>query len=892
MPLRRRFAARRLLSTGLVVASIVLIVAPQAFTSTRLVPHTAAPSATPVAAPAPAAVSDRRQVSESAVAVDTKAALDAARKALGEALGHIGTSPSASDKAQFGDAVQKYVEAVTARQAYIVERLAALGAYLKANGITPGSSHPDPLAVQYAGFEQEFAALDTEVQAYRPAAYNNLHADQVTGPDSALVTNCDQNFDSVTPPALPSGWTATLVSGAMGDVPWQTSASASDTAPNSVNSAGPNHTFDNRLDSPVLSVTSPAATVTFRRNNNLEPSFDGLVLEISINGGPFSDIVAAGGAITVGPYNSTSSGGPLNGRQMWSGNSGGFVTSSATLPAAANGQDVVLRWRVGCDGSVGFTGAFVDSIVFTGLVCVPQVACGERFDLVTAPALPPMWTAASPSGPVWATVAGSADTAPNRAFVGAANNQDSRLDSRPFKVVSPSATVTFRRNVALEASFDGLVLEISIGGGPFADILAAGGSIPIGPYNSTSAGGTLSGRMMWSGNDPGFVTSVVNLPAAANGQNVVLRWRVGADSSVTGTGASIDTISSTGTLCTGCAILPAPNITTSNTSNQCGSVVTFSTPTTAGNCGPVTCSPASGSFFPTGTTTVTCTAPDNAGTLTSTSFTVTVNDTQPPTITCPANVVQGNDANQCGAVVSFVTTASDNCPGVTVACVPASGSFFPMGTTTVACTATDVASNTATCSFTVTVNDTQPPSITCPANVIATANTMQGMTIGAIVNYPSPTASDNCPGVTQACVPASGSFFPVGTNTVTCTATDAVGNTATCTFTVTVTNAFTNCYVDDGTGDTLSLVADPASPLYRLWQYHVQATNTTFQGYAEYISNVPGRALSAYDHDSPTVRMDMNVLFSAHTATATITNLVTGTRYVLRDRNILNDPPC
>src|SRR6185503_4802731 len=99
------------------------------------------------------------------------------------------------------------------------------------------------------------------------------------------------------------------------------------------------------------------------------------------------------------------------------------------------------------------------------------------------------------------------------------------------------------------------------------------------------------------------------------------------------------------------------------------------------------------------------------------SFTVTVNDTQNPTITCPANIVQTTAPGQCSATVSYNVTATDNCSGVTVVSTPASGSTFPVGTTTVMATATDAAGNTATCSFTVTVNDTQPPTISCPANI-------------------------------------------------------------------------------------------------------------------------------------------------------------------------------
>ena len=153
------------------------------------------------------------------------------------------------------------------------------------------------------------------------------------------------------------------------------------------------------------------------------------------------------------------------------------------------------------------------------------------------------------------------------------------------------------------------------------------------------------------------------------------------------------------------------------------------------------------------------------------------------TITCPANITQSNDPNQCGAVVNYPapTTGGGGCG--TVTCTPASGSFFPKGTTTVTCTTTAGPS----CSFTVTVNDTQPPSITCPMNVTAVTPVVGGT--GAVVTYPPPTASDNCPGVTTACVPPSGSVFATGTTSVTCTATDTSGNTASCSFSVSLFNA-------------------------------------------------------------------------------------------------------
>ena len=167
---------------------------------------------------------------------------------------------------------------------------------------------------------------------------------------------------------------------------------------------------------------------------------------------------------------------------------------------------------------------------------------------------------------------------------------------------------------------------------------------------------------------------------------------------------------------------------------------------------------------------------------------MTVQDTQAPAITCPANITVPNTAGACNAVATYTTpTPTDNCPGATAACVPASGTSFPVGVTTVTCTAMDASPNSpnTTCTFTVTVQDTQAPAITCPAN-ITVPNTAGAC--NAVVTYTTPTPTDNCPGATAACLPASGTTFNVGVTTVTCTAMDASPNSpdTTCTFTVTV----------------------------------------------------------------------------------------------------------
>ena len=164
------------------------------------------------------------------------------------------------------------------------------------------------------------------------------------------------------------------------------------------------------------------------------------------------------------------------------------------------------------------------------------------------------------------------------------------------------------------------------------------------------------------------------------------------------------------------ADMVAPVIATSpdilvGTVNAGGETVTYSTPTaTDDEDGPVTvlCTPPSGSVFPVGATTVVCTASDSSGNASATSFTVTVNDdTQgdmsPPAITVPANITVPATGT-AGAVVTFTTSAQDAVDGARPTInTPASGSFFPIRTTVVSVAATDASGNTASRTFTVTV---------------------------------------------------------------------------------------------------------------------------------------------------------------------------------------------
>ena len=199
----------------------------------------------------------------------------------------------------------------------------------------------------------------------------------------------------------------------------------------------------------------------------------------------------------------------------------------------------------------------------------------------------------------------------------------------------------------------------------------------------------------------------------------------------------------------------------------------------------VSCAAPSDSTFAIGNSTVTCSATDAAGNTARKSFTVVVSDTTPPVLTLPAPVAEATGPS--GATVSYFATGNDSASNpVIVACAPAPGSTFPLGPTTVNCTGTDARGNSTTGSFVVTVQDTTPPAVTVPANFTVGATTGSG----ANVTYAA-TAVDVVDGPRSlTCVPASGTLFPIGTTPVTCSgAVDTRGNAAPArTFQVTVTN--------------------------------------------------------------------------------------------------------
>jgi hypothetical protein len=191
-----------------------------------------------------------------------------------------------------------------------------------------------------------------------------------------------ENFDGVTAPAFPAGWTAASEAGG---VTFVNSTTTPDTAPNAAFALDPTTVGGaTSITSPSTAITAQAATVTFRNNFNTEPDWDGGVLEISIGAGAFTDIVTAGGSFVTGGYNSTiptnGANNPLNGRRAWTGNSAGYITTTAFLPPGAAGQTVRLRWRFGADDNTAMVGWFVDTISVVGSYTCSVASVESRAD--------------------------------------------------------------------------------------------------------------------------------------------------------------------------------------------------------------------------------------------------------------------------------------------------------------------------------------------------------------------------------------------------------------------------------------------------------------------------------------------------------------------------------
>jgi HYR domain len=271
----------------------------------------------------------------------------------------------------------------------------------------------------------------------------------------------------------------------------------------------------------------------------------------------------------------------------------------------------------------------------------------------------------------------------------------------------------------------------------------------------------------------------------------------------------------------------------------------------------VSCDHTSGQGFPLGTTPVTCTASDAAGnTSAPATFNITVVDTTPPVVTPPPNVSMDTEEPSGTAVTYPAATATDAVAGsIAASCSPPSGAEFGLGDTAVTCSASD-GHNTGTATFTVSVRlvDKTPPQLTnMPADITAEANSPTG----SKVNYSTPTAVDlvDGPMPNVGCTPDSGSTFPLGVDTVTCSSSDSRGNRGSATFTIRIVDTTPPVLIPPG--DT-SVYATTDSGSYALDQGPILAF-------------VQGAHASDIADPHPVVTSDHPDFFAVGTTTVTFT---------------------
>lgn len=334
----------------------------------------------------------------------------------------------------------------------------------------------------------------------------------------------------------------------------------------------------------------------------------------------------------------------------------------------------------------------------------------------------------------------------------------------PFQV-SPGANVTFTLLVRNNGPNEAQNVQIKIGTAGNSNLLSA--DQITGPVftwvvapQATNGTGVCTIETLPVNAEVGFAFVYHIDPGAQKGSSVASTATV--SSSTMELSPSDNTTTATANITPQPCTIDCPaNIVTPKHAGQCGAVVSYAVPAATGsNCGALVCSPAPGSLFPVGTTPVLCAG--NTGT--PCSFTVTVDDPQRLTITCPQNITVDESQPGMGlAIVKYKSpTSNDNCATEASACSPPSGSSFPLGTTTVTCDVSNASADRASCSFTVTVKDSDCK-LKCPANI---AKSNKPGECGAVVKYPAPTTEGVCDGVT--CTPPSGIFFPIGTTIVSC----------------------------------------------------------------------------------------------------------------------------
>lgn len=608
-----------------------------------------------------------------------------------------------------------------------------------------------------------------------------------------------QNFDGVTAPALPLGWSSLTLSNAQNI--WAVTTAGSDTAPNAAYIADSPIAGENALVSPVFQIQTAAAQLSFRHNYNFDfvggLRRDGGVLEMKIGNGPFKDFVTNGGVFTANGYNSsltTLTNNPLSGRRAWvnssSGVASGWKMVTANLPAAAAGQSVQLRWCLGTDTGNGSTvsGWFVDSITVTD---APPSCVSIFTDLAALQSATPL----------------SFNTGSNLVCILTITNLGPQTATAVVVTDTAPANVNF-----LSASGGGVYANgaVTFNAGTLAVGVGTNFTVTFSPQAGTVFTNQFTVATITPENNLANNTALLTIAQSATPPGIVAA--------------------------------PANQLV------ECGGSATFSLVATGTP--PLSIQWSLDGLPVSAATNVSATftnlhLPGHAVSIVVTNFygvatniaTLSVQDTLAPVIVL-------NGANPFyvelgGAFTNPGATATDACAGSVAVVVSGSVNTNAASTNLLVYTATD-GSNAATNTRTVIVRDTTPPTISWSfTNLVLAAHSNCVAVMPDVTGTNFFLASDLSTPLTLTQNPTNNSLLPIGTNFVVIAVADAAGNTAYVTNSVVVQDQtpplifLTPQSRTNAVGDTVTFTAAAAACTSIAWQWFFKsapltgATNST-----------------------------------------------------------------
>jgi|GEM_PF-454026 len=645
-----------------------------------------------------------------------------------------------------------------------------------------------------------------------------------------LTQSLTQNFDGVAVPALPLGWTTTNITGT-GNA-WATTAATLDTAPNSIFVADIASTSESALVSPVISIFSSNAQLSFRHNFSFDFHStsshiyrDGGVLEIKIGNAAFTDILTAGGSFVAGGYNNTintANGNPLNGRSAWVGVYNFWQTVTVNLPASAAGQNIQLRWNCATDssnstssGGGGAVGWYVDTISITDGVatpnCVPVIAdlavnqtlasislqTGQNLvytlavtnlgpqsaaNVIVTDAVPANVTLISAS-PGYTYTAGQLVWPVGILQANASTNLTVTLTpvaANVFTNLLSAVTVTPEFSTANISSTlistQTVSVPASIGVGPVSQSIQCGSN----GIFSVAVSGTAPLSLQWS---------LDSVPVTAATNTVFLLTNVHATHLVTVSITNLYGSATSNAVVTVFDTLP-PVITLnggSRLTNELGSAFTDPGATATDLCAGIVAVTTNGTvnIAVVSTNNVTYLATDGSGNTNTVTRTVVVRDTTSPAISWSFTNLTLVANSNCIALLTNVTgtnfiLAADLSGPVTITQNPTNNAPLPLGTNIVVLTVADASGNRAYSTNTVLVRDQTPPVITLNgSNLMTNELGTAFVDLGVVV-------SDTCSGIALLTTNGMVNVNAIGTNFVNYIAVDGSGNTNTAIRTVVV----------------------------------------------------------------------------------------------------------